>query len=103
MGATAVAVMVRHEKDIVKAFEEAGATSAAGAKPLGALGLEESRHFVRLRQREVLRPGPPGTWYLDREAWTARQLQRRRIAIVLLAVSLFVLALGLGLLPSGPR
>ena len=29
--------------------------------------------------------------------------KRRRIGLVLLAVSLFALALGLGLLPTGPR
>ena len=103
MGATAVAVMIRHEKDIVKIFQSAGAVNAGGAKPLGALGLEESRHFERLERNGVIRKGDPGTWYLDEDAWTERGLRRRRIAVVLLAVSLFVLALGLGLLPTGPR
>lgn len=103
MGATAVAVMVRHEKDIVNIFQSAGAQSAANAKPLGALGLEESRHFERLRRADVIRTGSPGTWYLDQVAWTERTLKRRRIGLVLLAVSLFALALGLGLLPTGPR
>jgi hypothetical protein len=103
MGAAAVAVMVRREKDIVQAFQSAGAVSLVAAKPLGSLGLEESRHFDRLRRAEVIRNGPPGTWYLDQANWTERMLKRRRIGLVLLAVSLFVLALGLGLLPSGPR
>jgi len=103
MGATAVAVMIRHEKDIVKLFQAAGAPSVAPAKPLGALGLEESRHLERLQRHAVIRKGPPGTWYLDQAAWTARGVRRRRIALMLLAVSLFVLALGLGLLPTGPR
>lgn len=100
MGATAVAVMVRHEKDIVKAFQSAGALNAATAKPLGALGLEESRSFERLQRHDVIRQGPPGTWYLDQAAWTERGLRRRRIAVVLIAVSLFILALGLGLIPA---
>ena len=100
MGATAVAVMIRHEKDIVKVFQSAGAVNAAGAKPLGALGLEESRHLERLERKGVLRKGAPGTWYLDEAAWAERGLKRRRIAVVLLAVSLFALALGLGLLPA---
>ena len=103
MGATAVAVMIRHEKDIVKVFQSAGATSAATAKPLGALGLDESRHFERLHRHEVIRKGAPGTWYLDQGAWNARGQRRRRVGLVLLAVSLFALALGLGLLPAGPR
>ena len=103
MGTTALAVMVRREKDIVRVFESVGATSAAAAKPLGALGLGESRHLERLQRHEVLRKGPPGTWYLDRAVWTARGQRRRRIAMVLLAVSLFALALGLGLLPTGSR
>jgi len=47
----------------------------------------------------VVRNGPPGTWYLDETAWTERMLKRRRIGLVMLVVSLFVLALGLGLLP----
>lgn len=103
MGATAVAVMVRHEKDLVKIFQSAGAVSAATAKPLGALGLEESRHFERLRRAGVIRNGSPGAWYLDAAVWTERMQKRRRIGLVLLAVSLFALALGLGLLPAGPR
>jgi len=103
VGATAVAVMIRHEKDIVKVFQSAGATSTATAKPLGALGLEESRHLERLQRHDVVRKGPPGTWYLDQAAWTARQQHRRRIALALLAVALLALALGLGLLPAGPR
>jgi hypothetical protein len=100
MGATAVAVMIRHEKDIVKIFQSAGAVNIDGAKPLGALGLEESRHFERLERHGVIRKGAPGTWYLDEVAWKERGLRRRRIAVVLLAVSLFALALGLGLLPA---
>jgi len=99
MGTTAIAVMIRHEKDIVKVFQSAGALNAVTAKPLGALGLEESKHLERLQRHAVIRNGPPGTWYLDGAAWTERGLKRRRIAIVLLAVSLFILALGLGLLP----
>lgn len=100
MGAAAVAVMVRHEKDIVKAFQAGGAVTAGTAQPLGALGLDESRHFARLERQAVIRKGPPGTWYLDEPAWTERQLKRRRIGIAFLVVALFALALGLGLLPS---
>jgi hypothetical protein len=99
MGATAVAVMVRHEKDIVKAFRAAGAVSLPTAKPLGALGLEESRHLERLQRHEVIRTGAPGTWYLDEFAWTERGLRRRRIGMVVLVISLIILAFGLGLLP----
>ena len=76
MGATAVAVMIRHEKDIVKIFQSAGAVNAGGAKPLGALGLEESRHFARLeREWRGSGKGEPGTWYLDEAAWTERGTQ----------------------------
>ena len=100
MGATAVAVMIRHEKDIVKVFRSAGAVNAAAARPLGALGLDESRHLARLQRAHVVRSGPPGTWYLDEATWAERMLKRRRIGLVMLVVSLFVLALGLGLLPA---
>jgi hypothetical protein len=100
MGAAAVAVMVRREKDIVTLFRSAGAVNAAAAKPLGALGLEESHHLARLQRENVIRSGPPGTWYLDEAAWTERTLKRRRIGLVFLVVSLFALALGLGLLPA---
>ncbi len=103
MGATAVAVMIRHEKDVVNAFKSAGATSLAAAKPLGALGLYESRHLERLTRHGVIRKGEPGTWYLDEPAWEERGLRRRRIGFMLLAVSLFALALGLGLLPLSQR
>jgi hypothetical protein len=99
MGTTAVAVMVKHEKDIVRVFRSSGATNAAAARPLGALGLEESRHVGRLQRDGILRTGSPGTWYLDEAAWAERMLKRRRIGVVMLVVSLFALALGLGLLP----
>jgi hypothetical protein len=92
--------MIRHEKDIVEVFRSAGALDAASAKPLGALGLEESRHFGRLERNGVILKGAPGTWYLDQAAWTERGLKRRRIAVMLLTVSLLALALGLGLLPA---
>ena len=72
----------------------------ATARPLGALGLEESRHFERLQRAGVVRKGPPGAWYLDETAWTERMLKRRRIGLVLLVVALFALALGLGLIPA---
>ncbi len=103
MGSGAVAVMIKREKEIVESFESAGATGADSARPLGALGLEESRHFERLRRHQVVRTAAPGTWYLDRAAWRARQLHRRRVVVAMLAVALFVLAIGLGLLPTGPR
>jgi hypothetical protein len=102
MSTTAIAVMVRREKDIIRAFQGAGALSARTAKPMGALGLEESRHFERLRGKGVIRPGEPGTWYVDQTAWDTHQATRRRIALVLLAVIGFALALGLGVLPRGP-
>ena len=50
-------VRIRHEKDIVEAFERAGATSFANARPLGALGLEETRHLERLQAAQLERQG----------------------------------------------
>jgi hypothetical protein len=94
--------MVKHEKDIVRVFRSAGAINAAAARPLGALGLEESRHLERLQRGNIVRTGSPGTWYLDEAAWSERMLKRRRIGVVLLVVSLFALAMGLGLLPVTP-
>ena len=103
MTGAVAAIVIRKEKDIVAAFEARGATSAATAKPLGALNLEESRFFERLVRRGVLHKGDPGTWYLDQAGWQAERAKRRRLALMLMAVMLFALALGLGLLPSGPR
>lgn len=103
MGAAAVAVMIRREKDIVQVFQSAGAVSSETAKPLGALGLEESRHFSTLERAGIIRKGAPGTWYLDQTAWSERMLTRRRIGVMLLVMSLLALAFGLGLLPTGPR
>jgi hypothetical protein len=100
MGAPAVAGMIRREKDIIAAFQAMGALDAASARPLGALGLDESRHLDRLQRHGVIRKGSPGTWFVDEAAWTELGVKRRRIAVVLLAVSLFMLALGLGLLPA---
>jgi hypothetical protein len=103
MGAAAVAVMIRREKDIVRVFQSAGAVSSSTARPLGALGLEESRHFALLERAGVIRKGAPGTWYLDQAGWNERVLRRRRIGVMLLVVSLLALAFGLGLLPTSPR
>lgn len=55
-------VRIRREQDIVAAFERAGATNYSAARPLGAVGLEESRHLERLQRVGVIRPGEPGTW-----------------------------------------
>ena len=92
-------VRIRREKDIVDAFERAGATTFANARPLGALGLEESRHLERLQAAQVVRPGEPGTWYLDEAGWSVRGSNRHRIIFMLLVASLFAMAVGLGLLP----
>jgi poly(3-hydroxybutyrate) depolymerase len=92
MGASAaVAIIIRKEKDLVAHFRAAGAISAATAKTPGDLGVHERVAWSRLASRAVVRQGTPGTYYLDEPSWEALRRTRRRMALVLLIVVLFVL------------
>jgi hypothetical protein len=90
MGATAAAVIIHKEKEIVAAFRGAGATSPNHATTSAALGLHEGLAFAKLRRRAVLREAGAGRLYLDEPSWEALRATRRRMALTLLAIALLV-------------
>jgi hypothetical protein len=95
MGA-AVAVILMKERQIVGAFERAGATTASRGRTPSELDVEaEGIGWRRLRDRAIVRESSPGTglYYLDLEVWQATRRTRRRMLAVLLTVILVGLAL----------
>jgi hypothetical protein len=83
MTTTASATVVRKERDVVAAFERAGAMSVETAAPLTSLGvLEDGVAYRRLRAQGVVCEAAPGRFYLDREAWLAALRARRRLALI---------------------
>jgi hypothetical protein len=96
MGASAVAaIIIKKEKHIVVAFRGAGATSAPAAVSPDALGVHQRLAFRKLRSHAVLREAGSGLFYLDEPSWEALQRFRRRLAVAIGLVVLFVLALTL--------
>ena len=94
MGA-AVAVILMKERQIVEAFERAGATTASRGRAASELDVEEGGiGWRRLRERAIVRESSPGTglYYLDVEVWQATRRTRRRVLLILLIVMLALLA-----------
>ena len=91
MGAAAVAIMRRREREVVDDFRAAGAVSRETAQSYTAVGLGESLALKRLHDRAVIREAAPGTYYLDEEVWTAVRRTRRRIATVFIVILVLVL------------
>jgi hypothetical protein len=97
MGA-AVAVILMKERQIVEAFERAGATTASRGRAPTELDVEPSSiGWRRLRDRAIVRESSPGAglYYLDVEVWQATRRTRRRVLAVLLIVMLALLAVTL--------
>ena len=88
MGA-AVAIVLLRERRIVEAFVDAGATTAARARPLGELPVDpDGRAMRRLRERGVVREGAAGGFYADVAVWRALRRMRRRTLLVAAASAL---------------
>ncbi len=94
MGASAAAVIIRKEREIVERFTEAGAVSPSSARSSSDLGVHERFAWIRLVERGVIREAASGTYYLDEPTWVALRQRRRRVALVLMIV-LVVLAAAL--------
>lgn len=95
MGATAVAILIRKERDIVEQFLSAGATSDATARSLGELHLDHNIALRRLQRRAVIRETALGAYYLDEPSWRAMKSSRRTVVVVLLAVIVALLVIPL--------
>jgi hypothetical protein len=94
MGAAAAIILLK-ERQVVEAFERAGATSPEHAMDPAHIGVEQDGiGWRRLRDHAVVRETSPGSgrYYLDVEVWHALRRMRRRMLAVLLAI-MIVLAL----------
>ena len=94
MGAqAAIAVMRKRERDLRRAFQQAGAIDPASARGLGEIGVEENRAFGRLKSRDVIRESSPGCFYFDEETWQSVRSMRLKLALSILAATLMVFLL----------
>jgi hypothetical protein len=93
MTAPIAAVVMRKEREVVSAFESAGALDAATARPLDTLDLDaDGLGMRRLRERAIVREAAPGRFYLDREVWLATRRMRKRLMLVILLAVLIAIA-----------
>src|SRR5881394_1088458 len=89
MGAVIAAVVARKEREVVEAFERAGALSPATARVPSEFGVEtDGIGWERLHNRAVIRDTADGRVYLDIVVYQALRRMRRRMA-VLIGVALF--------------
>lgn len=94
MGAAVTVILIK-ERQIVEAFERAGATTASRGRTPTELGVHEGGvGWRRLRDRAVVRESSPasGLYYLDTEVWDAVRRTRHRMLLVVLVVMLALLA-----------
>ena len=92
MGATAVAIIISKEKDLVAHFRLAGALSATTAKSVTELGVDTRLAWNILERHAIIRETGRGLYYLDEVAWLAHQKRRRRMAMTVLVIALAFLA-----------
>lgn len=87
MGTAAiVAIIAKHEREIVDAFQRAGATSAERAVDPDTLGVDDAIAFDRLRRDAVLREAAGGAYFFDALTWQAVRSRRRRLVFVVVAM-----------------
>ena len=87
------AVMVHKQRAIVRAFEQAAATTAATACRAEQLGLKPGMAWHQLVGHAVLRCPGEGRYFLDLANWQRLRQRRKRMAlVVVIAGALVVLA-----------
>jgi hypothetical protein len=89
--ATAAAVIILKEKELVALFQRAGALSPATAQGLATLQAHEGVAFRRLQQHAVIREAEAGRFYLDEPTWTLLISMRRRLMLVVFVIMMAVL------------
>ncbi len=90
-------VMMHRQRTIVRAFEQAAATSAATARTAEQLGLKTGMAWYQLVSRAVLRCPGEGRYFLDMANWQRLRQRRRRVMLALVGGLLVLLALLLAL------
>jgi hypothetical protein len=76
------ALMMHRQRAIVRAFEQAGATSVATACSAEQLGLKPGMAWHQLVGRAVLRCPAEGRYFLDLANWQRLRRGRRRLALL---------------------
>ncbi|HXF25419.1 MAG TPA: hypothetical protein VN602_12900 [Gemmatimonadaceae bacterium] len=95
MGVTAATVVIiAKERDLVAHFRRVGALSAASAKSVRELGVDNSRVWYLLERRGIIRDAGQARYFLDEVAWAADRTRRRRVAVAVLVLALGMLAVG---------
>ena len=101
MGAAAAVILMK-ERQVVEAFERAGATSPDRATDPANIGVEQGGiGWRRLRDHAVVREASPGSgrYYVDIEVWQAlHRIRRRLIGIVLAVVIVLIVMTFLGII-----
>ncbi|MEP7187505.1 MAG: hypothetical protein ABI767_16870 [Rhodanobacter sp.] len=95
------AVMMHKQRALVRAFEQAGATSEARAQTAEQLGLQPGMAWYRLVTHAVLRCPAEGRYFLDVGNWHRLRQRRRWLALAAVAVLFGCLGLILLLTRSG--
>jgi hypothetical protein len=86
-----VVSILRKERQVVRHFRDAGATSPSSAKSLKEVPEAHSLGLRRLRRRAVIREAQPDRFYLDEEVWVALGRTRRRVSVAVLALIVLLL------------
>lgn len=91
-GAPIGVIITARRRRIVRKFEERQAVSAGSARTLADLNVSDSRHVQKLKDAGVLSATSDGRYYLNVDRWAELREDRRRRAMMLLAlVGLLVL------------
>ncbi len=102
-----VVSILRHERQVVRRFRDAGAVSPAAAMSLDAVHPGHGLALRRLRHRAVIREAGPERFYLDEEVWDAVSRTRRRVSLAVLALIVLLLIVGLAVgklrAPANPQ
>lgn len=79
------AVMMHKQRALVRAFEQAAATTAATARTAEQLGLKPGMAWHQLLGQAVLRCPGEGRYFLDLANWQRLRRRRRRMALATIA------------------
>lgn len=88
-------VMIHKQRAIVRAFEQADATTVATACRVEQLGLQPGMAWHQLMARAVLRCPGEGRYFLDVANWQRLRHRRRVAAAVVVAVLVALLLVAL--------
>ena len=84
--------IIAKQKKIIRRFKDVNATTPQLAIDPFVLGLKNGLVFKRLVDRSVLVEANPNLFYLDEERADIYRANRRKVALVLMAVLLVIFA-----------